>query len=145
VQAAACEKAGTVMLELNPDHPGDHKLGAHGVPTPAVTLDDLVAARGWPRVSLIKIDVQGAEHRVIAGGLRVIEQFHPALFIEIDDVALRRQGGSASSLIETVTSLGYCAHRLGGDGVSPVSKDALAALSGASGGYTDLLFLPVEK
>ncbi|HLY58262.1 MAG TPA: FkbM family methyltransferase [Stellaceae bacterium] len=143
LEAAACEAEGTVLLEINPDHPGDHKLGASGVPIRAVALDDLVAARGWPAVSLIKIDVQGAELRVLAGVHAVIERFHPAMFIEVDDGALRRLGGSAASLIETMASFGYRAHRLGREGVSPpLPEEALAALSGADAGYTDLLFLP---
>lgn len=143
IQAAACEKAGTVMLEINPDHPGDHKLAGDGVPTPGVTLDDIVAKLGCQHVSLIKIDVQGAEQRVIAGSEATIRRCRPALFIEIDDEMLRRQGSSAASLIETVTSLGYSACQLGRKGFSRNTDEVLARISSPSGGYTDLLFLPV--
>ena len=34
------------------------------------TIDDLLSDRGWPEVSLIKIDVQGAEARVLSGARR---------------------------------------------------------------------------
>ena len=67
IQAAVAEVAGEGFLEVNPGHPGDHKLGAEGVPVAMTTIDDMLAARGWPEVSLIKVDVQGAEARVLAG------------------------------------------------------------------------------
>ena len=43
------------------------------------TIDDLLASRDWPEVSLIKIDVQGAEARVLAGAVRTLENAGPAL------------------------------------------------------------------
>ena len=67
IRAAVAEFTGEGLLEVNPGHPGDHKLGTEGVPIATTTIDDLLAARGWPEVSLIKIDVQGAEARVLAG------------------------------------------------------------------------------
>ena len=67
VQAAVAERAGEGFLEINPGHPGDHRLGTTGLPVAMTTVDDLLASRDWPEVSLIKIDVQGAEARVLAG------------------------------------------------------------------------------
>jgi FkbM family methyltransferase len=143
IRAAACEISGTVMLETNPDHPGDHKLGPNGVPTPAVTIDEIVAGLGWPVISLIKIDVQGAEYRVVAGGQAAIKRFRPALFIEIDDAMLRRQGSNAASLIEMIRSLGYDLYRLERKGISRGPDETLARVTSGSG-YADVLFLPNE-
>jgi FkbM family methyltransferase len=143
IQAAVCEQAGTVLLEINPDHPGDHKLGASGVPIQGVTIDLLAESAGERRVSLIKIDVQGAEMRVLAGARGVIERYRPVMFIEIDDAGLRRQGSSAAALFDTMGSFGYRAHRLEKHGPSaPLGADELAALSRPEAGYRDLLFLP---
>ena len=56
-----------MYLEVNPEHPGDHRLGQVGVPTTAVTIDGLLSQRSEASVSLIKIDVQGAEMQVLEG------------------------------------------------------------------------------
>jgi len=56
-RVAAAETVGDGLLEINPMHPGDHKLGTSGVPVAITTIDTLLAGRGWPEVSLFKIDV----------------------------------------------------------------------------------------
>jgi hypothetical protein len=68
VQAVAAERSGELRLQINPHHPGDHRINEVGVPVCAVRLDDMLRERGWPEVSLIKIDVPGAEDRVLEGG-----------------------------------------------------------------------------
>jgi FkbM family methyltransferase len=139
VRAAAADKPGTVQLVLNPIHPGDHHIGDAGEPVPAVTLDELTASDARP-VSLIKIDVQGAELLVLAGAERVLAEHHPAIFIEIDEAALQRQGASAERLISALVERGYRGHLLTRAGVSgPIDADELAARAGA--GYIDVLFI----
>jgi FkbM family methyltransferase len=41
VQAVAAAQAGVMRLQVNPNHPGDHRIGATGIPVRAVTLDEL--------------------------------------------------------------------------------------------------------
>jgi hypothetical protein len=53
-------------------------------------------------MSLVKIDVQGAEMTVLAGAQRPLAADRPSLFIEIDDQALDAFGSSAEELINTV-------------------------------------------
>src|SRR5262249_17737368 len=60
-RAGASGRVGAGFLQPNPMHPADHKLGTTGGPVSMITIDSLLAARSWPKVSLIKIDVQGAE------------------------------------------------------------------------------------
>ena len=94
-----------------------------------MTIDDLLAARGWPEVSLIKIDVQGAEGRVLAGAAETLRRFHPALFLEIDDHQLRRYGSSADALLRSIAALGYTIHsREGKDLSDPLSIETALAL-----------------
>ena len=45
-------------------------------------LDALVAERGFERIDLVKIDVEGHERRVLDGGGAAIARFRPALVIE---------------------------------------------------------------
>ncbi|ADY01291.1 methyltransferase FkbM family [Vulcanisaeta moutnovskia 768-28] len=49
------------------------------------TLDFLMSELGLERVDLIKIDVEGAELRVIEGSLNTIIRFKPKLMIECED------------------------------------------------------------
>lgn len=46
------------------------------------TLDGVVDALGIPTIDWIKIDVEGAEARVVRGGLRSISSFKPKLIVE---------------------------------------------------------------
>lgn len=145
VQAAAAEKCGEVRLMVDPVHPGNHRISHLGTPVSAVTIDTLLAARGWPPVSLIKIDVQGAEARVLAGAEETLRELQPALFIEVCDEALRMLASSAQELLVGLNRLGYSAHLLTQKDVSgPMSvSQALEYHQGRS--YVDFLFLPERR
>lgn len=141
IQAAAAEKEGELFLSLNPLNPADHRLAEQGVPVRAITIDGLLQSRGWPTVSLIKIDVQGAEPRTLAGAQETIFRFHPAIFIEIDDEALHAAGFSATPLIDSLRSYGYEMYALEkGTGNTPLSNDD-AIFKRRDMGYADFVFM----
>ena len=140
VKAAAAGAVGRAHLVVNHHHPGDHCLGDTGVEVDVVTVDSLVARETGP-VTLIKVDVQGAEQLVLDGAAGTIAAHRPALFIEVTAGALERFGTTARGLIDGVLRQGYTAHLLGRRGVSPaLGPAALEELHGD--GYNDLLFLP---
>ncbi|MBF0346689.1 MAG: FkbM family methyltransferase [Magnetococcales bacterium] len=135
--AAAAEKDGVGFLHLNPNHPADHRLSTSGISIDLVTLDTLMERRGWPMVSLIKIDVQGAENRVLMGGKRLIQRYRPALFVEL---TLNEPGSLATMAI--LAEWNYHPHRIHhGKGIRPVTTDELSELLNKKG-YLDCLFLP---
>jgi FkbM family methyltransferase len=144
IQAAVADMTGSGLLEVNPGHPGDHKLGTNGVPVAMTTVDDLMSARGWPEVSLIKVDVQGAEARVFAGARQAIERFHPAFFLEVEDQQLRQFGSSASELLTSASAQGYTIHSRVGKGISTPLSVAEALELGTRKEYDDLLLLPAQ-
>jgi FkbM family methyltransferase len=148
VNAAAGDMIGEALLEINPLHPGDHKLGLKGTPVAMTTIDDLLSARGWPEVSLIKIDVQGAEARVLAGAretLNKVKGCRPALFIEVDDQGLRQYGSSAAELLAWCAARGYTIQKLIEKAVSvPLTVDEALDVMHARG-YADFLLLPTTK
>ena len=141
IQAVAAERAGTLRLKLNPLNPGDHRIAAEGVSVRAVCLDDLLAERQWLTVSLVKIDVQGAEERVLLGAQQLLDKFHPALFIEIDDPILRSMGSSAERILHHLSVLGYRTHRIQRGRLSAALAVSEALSLCHDGGYTDFLFL----
>jgi FkbM family methyltransferase len=80
-QCAAADVDGLLHLAVNRDHPGDHRLtNESGVPIRARRLDSLWREAGFPRISLVKIDVQGAEAKVLAGATAMVESDRPAVF-----------------------------------------------------------------
>lgn len=48
-----------------------------------VALDELVSWEGLNRVDYVKIDVEGAEFQVVAGGMKTIERFRPIMQMEV--------------------------------------------------------------
>ena len=86
------------------------------VETVAVTtLDELVPAREASRLSLLKIDVEGAEARVLSGARRLLDCATPDILIEVEPAHLSRQGTSASELRAIAEATGYQAHRVDWD------------------------------
>jgi FkbM family methyltransferase len=142
-KAVAAERPGVRWLERNEMHPGDHKiaLGNKGIEVTAVSVDALVEQGRLPPVSLMKIDVQGAEMMVLAGARRMLVADMPALFVEIDDLALAHFGSSREALLAFLEELGYTLHALSADGATPSLSREQLATELAVRGYTDVLFL----
>jgi FkbM family methyltransferase len=78
---------------------------------PVTTLDDFVVRGPNPPPAFIKVDVEGAESRVLQGGLDVLRRHRPTLLIELhtptEDVAVGR----------ILQDLNYEAFRLTGERV----------------------------
>ena len=138
-RAAADAAPGTARLLINPDHPGDHRLSDEGVPVAAVTIDEAVPP-GYP-VALVKIDVQGAELRVLQGATAVLARGRPALFVEVHPPGLALYGSDVDLLLRWLTERNYAPHRLDHGLAKPLARAELDRIL-ARRGYTDVLFLP---
>jgi FkbM family methyltransferase len=71
------------------------------------TIDLFVKEKQIKRIDLIKIDTEGYETEIIKGGINTIREFHPLLFIELDDENLKQNGSSADELIKYLQTLNY--------------------------------------
>jgi FkbM family methyltransferase len=135
------DREGIAKLQINHDHPGDHRLAASGVDVDAYTLDGLIKRRGFGKVDFVKIDVQGAEALVLAGAQEMLARYKPALWIEVDDLALREMGSNAVSVYGILASAGYHAYRLSRDATPhQITGGEITALC-SNGNYADFLFL----
>lgn len=65
------------------------------------TIDSLVAAGEVPPPDLMKVDVEGAEALVLAGGVHVLETHRPRLLVELHGAAIAR------AVAELLLDLGY--------------------------------------
>lgn len=141
IQAVAADSNGTMKLQINRLHPADHRISQTGTEVRSVTLSTLAEQQGWPEVSLIKIDVQGAEERVLAGAAEILHRCRPALYVEVDDAALRRMGSSAKRILALLQGAGYmiCRIESGKVSVPLCAEEALTHSQSAT--YSDFLFL----
>jgi hypothetical protein len=143
LKAVAAAAAGTMLLEINPLHPADHKLSRDGtgLPVMAVTLDDLVEAKGPLRPALVKIDVQGAEMMVLQGADGILKDSKPALFVELQEEGLNKFGTSASAILDHLSGYGYQPYWLMRTGAHQKADATDIHARVAELGYVDVLFL----
>ena len=66
-----------------------------------------------PPVRLVKLDVEGAEWRVLQGARELLARDRPDLLLELTDAFLRELGGSAEQVCQLLTRLGYSLYRIG--------------------------------
>ncbi len=119
-QKAVYSSPGTISFGISPTNAGDCRVvktresGSYGeedwdvIPVEAVRLDDAVNAAELCHPILVKMDVQGAESSVIAGGPRlfaaadyVITEFWP--------YGMKRLGADPQAMIDLVGSFPYAA------------------------------------
>ena len=84
-------------------------------------LDHLLPAE--ERVALAKIDVEGAECRVLKGMRNCLERDKPDLVIEVTDSYLRTLGDSAAELRKMLYELGYQMYVIGNECLVPLRPD----------------------
>jgi FkbM family methyltransferase len=113
---ALSDTVGHAVLSRSYFNSGDHRLGAmssrNTVDVETVTVDHWCERHGlWPDV--IKMDVQGAEPKVIAGMRTLIERDHPLhLFIEFTPSLLKRDGVDPVAFLDDFIARGFDMHLL---------------------------------
>jgi FkbM family methyltransferase len=112
---AVCDRTGTVSFQVCSDGLGLYNsLGtplrqtATSLQVPCTSLDDYLQATGMVRVDVLKIDVEGAERLVLAGGHRLLLRSDaPEVVCEFCDGTLRGMGSSSRELRRAFEELGY--------------------------------------
>jgi FkbM family methyltransferase len=65
-----------------------------------------------PKINFIKIDVQGSELKVLNGAINTIFSDRPIIFIEIEELHLKKQDCSSKVLINNLLSYNYAVYRI---------------------------------
>lgn len=86
---------------------GDRIAGARSVKVPVTTLDAEWERLGCLDVSLIKIDVEGAEAGVLAGAGRLLDACRPAILVEWYAPYLNRFGTAPDDLLRIAAPFNY--------------------------------------
>lgn len=120
VNAALAESEGTheMFTASDPDatagcHEGlssFHRRGDHDrlVGTfPTLSLDAFAEREGLDRLDMVKLDVEGAEPLVLAGGRKTLSRHRPALILEWNPDMLAGQGSSGEAMLNQLRDLGY--------------------------------------
>lgn len=120
---ADAEKSGWLQIaesgELNSLSEGtEHSAGAERVRVSSLDIQEREG--GWPAIDFVKIDAEGQEARIVAGGRTFFARHSPLIMYEINHV-----GTSTSALRWVFEALGYNTYRLLGDAscLVPVSSD----------------------
>ena len=105
----------------------------------ARSLDDIL--KGEPRVDVVKIDVEGAEGRVLAGATETLSRHAPALLFEFSPPGLQAVSGvSGESLLAGLAALGYRFRVLGSERSGTVPAAAvLRHYSRQAGDHIDVM------
>lgn len=83
----------------------------HSESVTVVALDDAVTDLGR-RVSLVKMDVEGFEFEVLAGGEQTISRHRPVLYTEMSPEWLSSRGVPESALADWMAAHGYRCHEV---------------------------------
>jgi FkbM family methyltransferase len=96
------------------------------VEVPARRLDECVAAWGVERIDLMKMDVEGAEPLVVAGGAEILARgLVRHVMIEINGPRLTEGGSSPAAFFATLDQLGFVPAVLAGGRAAPRAWAAL--------------------
>lgn len=83
-------------------------LGRKPVRVPATTLDEFFGREGWPRVDLIKMNIEGSEKAAVEG-MGELSRRNPdlKLILEYNPAALEAAGTTPRELLDALLALGF--------------------------------------
>jgi FkbM family methyltransferase len=121
---AAWDSDGEIRLvQETQDNSGDYRAheasdtAAGGVVIPAVRLDGREEVTS-NRITLVKIDLQGRDHRALNGLTAVLERDRPHVVCEFDPQAIEDLGDDPAQVLAGYRKLGYEPAPVGEDGVA---------------------------
>ena len=147
VQAALAETPGEIQLNVaDLSHAGQNTLGKFIYQVPllrteqvsAQTLDGFAAKSGLTRLDVLKLDVEGAERRVLEGSRKVLRELRPMILFEASDSALKEQGSSLPDVLDFLRSQNYRFYAFDEHTGTPIPADSAASSD-------NMIAVPAEK
>jgi FkbM family methyltransferase len=97
------------------EHAGHNTLGAFAYQTEMERialvevrrLDEVLNENPLARLDLMKIDVEGAELRLLRGAIETLRKYRPVLLFEVSEGSLKHQGGSPRELLAFLHTENY--------------------------------------
>jgi FkbM family methyltransferase len=117
VQKAVSDRIGSLRLVADPVGPESFVTqeadGADGPNVEAIPLDDFFMQLGWPRVDIVKMNIEGGEYAALKGMTRLGER-NPEmkLVMEFNPRALSRAGASRDQMEGVLRELGFRSSRV---------------------------------
>lgn len=132
-RAGVSSQSGTMNLYVPSPNSPEASLVRHSdarsVPISVVTLDEYFSASN--RVSLLKIDVEGAEMDVMKGAERILREDRPTLVFECEQRHLRQ--GSVYDCLTHLADRGYQGQFIDRGQLKPINEFVLANHQSAVG------------
>lgn len=97
------------------------------------TLAEFAETHGVRGIDAVKLDVEGAEVRVLRGGADILRRSRPTMLVELNPPCLARFDTSEAELLDTLRSIGFKIHRANRSGLVPYT----GLLPGE--GYTNII------
>ena len=110
---ALSDRRGTMKMSSCPGNTGHAQLVAESDPNgqdelvSICPLDDWLATNPQSKISVCKIDTEGAEYKVICGMKHLLETDGPALVIEIIESHLANFGSTTAQIENVLYGIGY--------------------------------------
>jgi FkbM family methyltransferase len=110
---ALSDMAGSMRMTSCPGNTGHSQLAAPDGIGPlsslveVVVLDDWLEAHPVGRVSVCKIDTEGAEARILKGMAKLLKRDRPAIVIEVIDEFLAEFDASSAEILRILADHGY--------------------------------------
>jgi len=94
------------------------------ITTQAVTLDSMLESDYFKNdiPDLLKVDIEGNEMKLINGGIKFLEKFHPVICLELNEPCLNESNTSSEEIISKLKSLNYECFYISGDKLLKTEK-----------------------
>lgn len=127
-QLALSDVKGPITLHRNPENRGDNRIYGDPLCPDRISifsdlLDAILEKEGIDTIQLIKIDVQGAEAKVVAGAASVLSRSADCLVMtEFWPFGLARCGSSPRAYLRSLESLGFHLYSLERNRLLPIES-----------------------
>lgn len=137
-QYAVGEKEGTIQIQVGKSNIGWSTIVPGLMPNshlkctikvPIIRLDDYIASKKVENISLIKIDVEGAEQLVLRGLSSFFLEHKPIILCEVCVSANELLDSNVRELFSLMKSFGYKAYNLRGSQLKPLQYTDLIGTS----------------